>query len=437
MDRTKIIDVKKQTGEKVKILGWINTVRDLGSIRFFLVRDISGIIQTVILKKNDAVFKLATDLSQESVVEIAGKAKKEKQAPGGVEIEVEDIKVLSQADPELPIPVAEKTKKETAQTKRMDWRWLDIRKPKRQLIFKVWTEMERAMREYFLQNDFLQIHSPKLMSAPSESGAELFELPYFNRKAYLAQSPQFYKQMAMAAGLEKVFEVGPVFRAEPSFTSRHGTEFTGYDAEISFIESYEDIMKMVEKMFAHIIKAVKEKHGEAIKKYYEREVVIPQDSFPRITMQEAKKVLKELGVKSEKSGDLNQEEEKALSAHILKKAKSEFVFVTEYPIDIRPFYHMRIEDRPKVTKSFDILWNGIEIATGSQREHRYKVLKKQAMENGMSEESIKHYLNFFKYGCPPHGGIGMGPARMVMKFLNLASIREASFVYRGINRLTP
>ena len=322
MKRTKIIDVKKQTGEKVKILGWINTIRDLGSIRFLLVRDISGIIQTVILKENSKTFKLVADLSQESVIEITGKAKKEKQAPEGVEIEVENIKVLSKADPELPIPIAEKTKKETAQTKRMNWRWLDIRKPKRQLIFKVWTEMERAMREYFLQNDFLQIHSPKLMSAPSESGAELFELPYFKRKAYLAQSPQFYKQMAMAAGLERVFEVGPVFRAEPSFTSRHGTEFTGYDAEISFIESHKDIMKMVEKMLVHVIEAVEEKHGEEIKKSYQREVVVPQIPFPRITMEEAKKVLKELGMKNGKSGDLNPEEEKVLSAYILKDRKS-------------------------------------------------------------------------------------------------------------------
>ena len=437
MKRTKIIDVKKQTGEKVKILGWINTIRDLGSIRFLLVRDISGIIQTVILKENSKTFKLVTDLSQESVVEITGKAKKEKQAPEGVEIEVENIKVLSKADPELPIPIAEKTKKETAQTKRMNWRWLDIRKPKRQLIFKVWTEMERAMREYFLQNDFLQIHSPKLMSAPSESGAELFELPYFKRKAYLAQSPQFYKQMAMAAGLERVFEVGPVFRAEPSFTSRHGTEFTGYDAEISFIESHKDIMKMVEKMLVHVIEAVEEKHGEEIKKSYQREVVMPQIPFPRITMEEAKKVLKELGMKNGKSGDLNPEEEKVLSAYILKEKKSEFVFVTEYPIEIRPFYHMRFEDRQTTTKSFDLLWNGIEIATGSQREHRYEVLKKQAMESNVGEASIKHYLNFFKYGCPPHGGIGMGPARMIMKLLDLDSIREASFVYRGIKRLTP
>ncbi len=437
MKRTKIKAIKKKVGEKLKILGWIHTIRDLGSIRFLILRDISGIVQVVILKKNSTAYKATSGLSQESVVEIIGKAKEEKQAPGGVEVEAAEVKVLSKSDPELPIPIAEKTKGETSQEKRMDWRWLDLRKPKKQLIFKVWTEMERAMREYFLKHDFLQIHSPKLMSAPSESGAELFELPYFKRKAYLAQSPQFYKQMAMAAGFEKVFEIGPVFRAEPSFTSRHSTEFTGYDFEISFIESHEDVMREAEQMLAYVIQAVKDKYGRAIAKEYQREIQVPTVPFPRVTMQEAKKILKEQKVKQEKSGDLNPGEEKALSNYFLKEKKHEFVFVTEYPVGIRPFYHMRDEKRPKITKSFDLLWNGIEIATGSQREHRYEVLKKQAEENNIGGESIQHYLKFFKYGCPPHGGIGMGPARMLMKLLKLASVRESSFVYRGVKRITP
>jgi len=437
MERTKIKDINEQIGKKIKILGWVHNVRDLGSIRFLILRDISGIVQVVVLDKKSAVYKITSGLAQESVIEVIGKAKQEKQAPGGVEIEAKEIRILSEADPELPIPVAEKTKKGASQDKRMDWRWLDLRKPKKQLIFKVWTEMERAMRDFFLRNDFLQIHSPKLMSAPSESGAELFEVPYFTRKAYLAQSPQFYKQMAMASGFEKVFEVGPVFRAEPSFTSRHGTEFTGYDMEISFIESHEDVMKVAEKMLAHVIKSVKEKYGKEIAKEYGREIEIPKIPFPRITMEEAKKILKKQNTALGKKGDINPEEEKTLSDYVFAKQKHEFVFVTEYPIGIRPFYHMRDEKNPKTTKSFDLLWNGLEIATGSQREHRYAVLKKQAQENNVGGESIQHYLNFFKFGCPPHGGIGMGPARMLMKLLGLENIREASFVYRGVKRITP
>jgi aspartyl-tRNA synthetase len=437
MKRIFIDQVKENINKKVKICGWVLTIRNQGSIKFIILRDISGTIQTVITKDNSEAASIVNSLSLESVIEITGLAKKEKQAPGELEIAVEKITVLSKATPELPIPITGKEDKEAGLQKRLDWRFIDLRKPKNTLIFKVWTLMEQAFREYLLNNNYIEIHSPKLTSAATESGAEVFEVKYFKRKAYLAQSPQFYKQMAMAAGFEKVFEIGPVFRAEPSFTSRHATEFTMYDMEVSYIDSHQDLIDEEAKALVYIIEKIKENFGIEIEKEYGRKLTVPKIPFPQLTMKETKSILSKLKVPSEKEGDLSPEEERKLSEHIYKKESHEFVFITDYPAEERPFYHMRLENNPKLTKSYDLLWNGLEITTGAQREHRPDILASQAKEKRIDLESIQFYLNFFKYGCPPHGGLGIGPARMLMKVFNIENIREVDFLYRGIKRLTP
>lgn len=433
--RIHISEVKSHAGKEVEIAGFVQTIRDQKKIKFLIVRDISGVIQAVVFN-NDQALKTVESLTLESVVRISGLAKEEKQAPGGVELVAENIEVLSLAAPELPIPVIEKTG-EVDQSKRMDWRFLDLRKPEKQLIFQVWTELERSFIDYCVEQGYIEIHSPKLMSSPSEGGAEVFEVKYFDRKAYLAQSPQFYKQMAMAAGFEKVFEVGPVFRAEPSFTSRHATEFSGFDLEKSYIDSHQDVMEEEGKMLAFALQRIKDKYGEKIKEVCGVEVTVPTVPFPQLTVAEAKKVLAKLEVPSEKDGDFSPEEERAIGEYIKKEQGHEFVFLTEYPAAGRAFYHMRLEGGSDLTRGFDLLWSGLEITTGAQREHRYEVLVRQAQERGIGLESIQFYLNFFKYGCPPHGGFGAGPERMIMKLLNLESIREASYLYRGVKRLEP
>ena len=437
MERVHISEIKKYVGQQVKIAGFVQIIRDQGSIKFLIIRDISGIIQVVITKASAEAMATAESLSLESVVEIIGLAKEEKQAPDGIEIAAENISVLSLASPELPIPVNEKGQEETDIQKRLDWRWLDLRKPEKSLIFKVWTLMEQSFREYWTQNGYIEIHSPKFMSTPSESGAELFEVKYFDRKAYLAQSPQFYKQMAIAAGFEQVFEIGPVFRANQSFTSRHDTEFTGYDSEISFIESHQEVMQEESKIIQYILERIKERYGKEILALYGRDLIVPAIPFPQVTMEQAKEILKKLGIPSEKDGDLSPEEERKLSEYIMEKEGHEFVFVTEYPVEVRPFYHMRLKQNPKLTKSFDLLWNGLEITTGAQREHRYDILIAQAEEKGLKLEPIQFYLNFFKYGCPPHGGFGLGPSRMLMKMFNIGNVREVTYLYRGVKRLEP
>ncbi|KKT54176.1 MAG: Aspartyl-tRNA synthetase [Candidatus Collierbacteria bacterium GW2011_GWB1_45_35] len=437
MDRTYIKDLKENLGKQVNIKGFAETIRKQGGIIFLVLRDITGSIQTVVIKGNTENFEKIANLSLESVISITGDAKENSQAPGGIEVFIDTVEVLSAAQPELPIPVNEKGEGETNLDTRLDWRYLDLRKEENVLIFKVWTTLEQAFINYCIENNFIQIHSPKTVITSTESGSELFEINYFDQKAYLAQSPQFYKQMAMAAGLEKVFEIGPVFRANPSFTSRHDTEFTMYDIEMAYVESVHDLLAEEEKMMVAILTAIKEKHGEDIKKIFDQEVTIPTVPFPRISFIEAKKVLAELKVFNEKKDDLNPEEERAIAQYFKDKENHDFVFVYEYPASGRAFYSMRDEKDPTISKSFDLLYKGLEITSGAQREHRFDVLKKQIEEKGFDLKAFEGYLNFFKYGCPPHGGFAPGPSRFLMKILGLTNVREVTYVYRGVKRLTP
>ncbi len=427
--RTLISEVKAKIGEEVVIKGFVHVIRNQGKIKFVVVRDVSGSIQAVVLKDSEA-FALVDELNHEFVIELHGLAKEEKQAPSGVELETSKIVILSKADPQLPIPViVEKGGEETEVTKRFDWRWIDLRKDDKREIFKVWTTFEKGLREYINSADYIQVYAPSLMMSPSESGSEVFKVQYFDRTAFLAQSPQFYKQLAMASGFEKVFMVGPVFRAEPSYTTRHMTEFTGWDFEISYVESHHGVMDEEEKMLVAGFKALKEDLG--------MEVEVPTRPFPRITMAEAKEKLKNSGIPSAKEHDLSPEEEREISRIIKEETGHDFVFLTDWHISIRPFYHMRHEDNTELTKSFDLLYRGLEITTGAQREHRVDVLEKQAIEKGMKLEEIGYYLDFFRYGCPPHGGAGVGPGRIIMQILGLPSVKEATFLPRDVKRITP
>jgi aspartyl-tRNA synthetase len=328
----------------------------------------------------------------------------------------------------LPIPVTnEKGGGDVDVTKRFDWRWLDLRKSESHKIFRVWTVLEQGIREYFADNGFTQIYSPSLMSAASESGAEVFEVKYFETKAYLAQSPQFFKQMAMASGFEKIFMVGPVFRAELSFTTRHMTEFTGWDFEIAYISSHHDVMDTEEAMLKSGF--VKLKSAGLI----DEEIKVP---FVRLALSEAKTKLKAIGITSEKAGDLSPDEERGICKIVKDETGSNFVFITDYPPETRAFYHMR-DPKTGLTKGFDLLYKGVEITTGAQREHRIDYLKKQATEKGLTEESLSDYLKFFEFGCPPHGGVGIGPGRIVAQILDLASVKEATFLPRDVKRIRP
>jgi nondiscriminating aspartyl-tRNA synthetase len=436
MTRTRIADLSEKVGEQVSIRGWVQVVRDQKRMQFLVIRDESGQAQ-VVLGKEDPPTELneqVSSLTAESAVTVTGTVVADERVKlGGLELQLDGLTVDSPAEPELPIA------SDSALDKRIDWRYLDLRRPDRRLIFEVQTTVEHAMREFWRREGFTEIHTPKMMGSASESGAELFKVEYFERTAYLAQSPQFYKQMAIAAGFGKVFEIGPVFRANPSFTSRHDTEFTSVDVELSWIDSHEDVIAFEEMWLAHVLGAVKDAHGEAIEATFETELVVPSVPFPRVTLEEAKELLREAGHDSVPGPehDLDPPSERALSALIKQKRGHEFVFVTDYPTSVRPFYHMRYEDRPTVTKSFDLLWKGIELTTGAQREHRYEQLLVQARDKGVDPGPIQYYLDFFRFGAPPHGGFGFGLTRLLMQLLNQENVREVTFLYRGPNRLEP
>lgn len=427
-----LIKTAQKELKEVTVAGWARNIRLHKGLIFVELVDLSGMIQLVITADSEGYGVLA-NLSLESVIEVTGAIQPKPARKGSTEPEFEVLvktaKVLSVAEAELPIPVLTKADNEADVENRFDWRWLDLRQSEHQLIFKTWTELEKGFRKYWDEASYLQIYTPTFMSTASETGSEVFAVKYFDRTAYLAQSPQFYKQMAMASGFEKVFAVGTVYRAEKSFTNRHSTEFTGWDFEVSYIESEEDVAQELEKMITAGFTQVKEKLNLAIE--------VPTLPFPRITLAEAKAKLATAGVKGEAPDDFSAEEEKELGRIIKAETGHDFVFITAYPISARPFYHMRREDNKNLTKSFDLFYKGIEITTGAQREHRPEILQAQAVDKGMDIAELEDYLNFFKFGCPPHGGAGIGPARIIMKLLDLPNIREAVFLPRDVKRLRP
>jgi aspartyl-tRNA synthetase len=440
MNRNLIGSLAAIAPSDVKICGFVASVRNTKRFIFLVVRDFSGSVQIFVSKEeNPELASICSTLTVNSTVEIFGEVYHNPSVKlGGIEILPQKINVVSLAPAELPID------ENSSQELKMNWRFLELRAPENRLIFELSTVIEQAMRQYWSDHNFIEIHSPKLMGTSSESGSELFSVPYFGKTAYLAQSPQFYKQMAMNAGFEKVFEIGPVFRANPSFTSRHETEFISVDAEISWIESHEDVMKLEEEWIQYFMAVAAKKLGSRVQELYGKEIIVPSTPFPRIPLATVKEILKkEFGCVSQKENDLSPEEEQLLGQYVEQHYGHDFVFVTDYPVSVRPFYHMRHESNPTLTKSFDLIYRGVEVTTGAQREHRYDVLVSQILEKEKTEkdsklmESLKDYLTFFQYGSVPHGGFGFGLARLIMKMLGLPNIRAVTLVSRNPKRLTP
>jgi aspartyl/asparaginyl-tRNA synthetase len=407
--RTLVRDLPDHAGSTVRVCGWAEPggrVRDhTGSVT------LEGAVPEVV---------------PGSAVEVTGTARH------GPAVAVDELRVVGPAAAPAPVDAGSPLEH------RLDWRWLDLRRPRNRLVFEVQTTIEHAMRAWWREHDFVEIHSPKVRGYPNQSGRELFTIEYFDRPAYLVQSPQFYKQMAMAAGFDRVFEIGPVFRANPLLTSRHDTEFTSVDVEVSWIDSHTDLMDMEERWLRHLLAAVAREHGGDIERVYGRRVVVPDIPFPKVTMAEAQAILRDRGHRSTAAeGDIDADGEKVLCRHVAAETGSEFVFVTEYPEAVRPFYHMRTEEGSDLTRGFDLLWNGLEVTTGAQREHRYDRLLAQARRNPARVEVIRTYLDFFRFGCPPHGGFGVGLTRLLMCLLGVGDVREVTFLHRGRDRLTP
>jgi aspartyl-tRNA synthetase len=318
---------------------------------------------------------------------------------------------------------------------RLDWRYLDLRREPARLALEVQTTLEGAMREVWDAHGFIEIHSPKLM-ATGPRPEELFALDYFERRAWLAQSPQFSKQMAMAAGLERVFEIGPVFRSEAALDGRHATEFTSVDVEMAWVDSEADVMAFAEEWLAVAVGAVADRHGARIAGMGSDAVVRPAGPFPRLSLSEAWVMAQRCGHPGG-DGDLDPEAERLVGEAIAAEHGSEMVWITDYPAPLRPFYHMATSDDSPLTRSFDLLWKGLEVASGAQREHRHDRLVAQARFRNLPLEPIAHYLDYFRFGCPPHGGFGFGLNRLLMCLLGHDDLREVTFLPRDRRRLSP
>ncbi|MBR2444419.1 MAG: aspartate--tRNA(Asn) ligase [Clostridia bacterium] len=427
--------VKDLTEGACTIKGYVEAIRDK-KIMFLIIRDVTGAVQVTIEKdKCPEVYAEAKKLTLHSFVSIEGECVFSTYVRnGGKEIYPTAIKIMSIAEP-LPI------QSDSAQDLRMDYRWIDLRDEKKAFMFKIQTAFERYAIDFFNKNGFIEIHTPKITALSSEGGSEVFEIKnYFGQKAYLTQSPQLYKQMSMMAGFDKTFEIGEYFRANPSFTSRHDTEFTGIDVEVSFIESHHDVMDIEEALLKHIINGVKSEFNEEYKKYFGRDMIQLDNEIPRIPLLEVYDILKKeknYEVPRALKGDLDPDGEKLICEYVKEKYNSEFVFIIDFPAKARAFYSMKKEDDATLTKTYDLLYKGIEITSGAQREHRYDVLRQNIIENGIDPENMKEYLEFFRYGAPTHGGFGLGITRTLVKLFDLPSVKDVTFLFRGPSRLTP
>lgn len=421
-------------GKEVVVAGFIKRIRNLGDdLKFLIITDSTGEIQLTFRSNACKKIRAVDEMTPHTFIVAKGRATKGFSKKGR-EVEVNDFYLLGDIARPLPIDIENP---QTGLSKRLDFRWIDLRNIKHRFPLVLVSEFVRYCREFFYKNDFIEIFSPKLTGAPTESGAEVFTVPYFDKVAYLAQSPQFYKQMAICSGFEKVFEIAPVFRANPSFTTRHDTEFTSLDVEIGYISSHHDVMDWEERMLNYAFKNLKERWEEKIRNYYNLEIDLPE-KIPRIKMEEAYEIVGKNNIKE--NGDLKPEGERKIWEYVKESYDNNFVFITDFPYTSRPFYHMKgkpMKDGKETTKSFDLIYKGIEITTGVQREHRYHILLNQAKEKGLNVENLRYYLDFFKYGAPPMGGWGLSPTRVIMALIGAKNVREVTFLPRDPKRLFP
>jgi aspartyl-tRNA synthetase len=423
-------ELGKNIGKTVVVAGWVHDVRVLGSISFLLLRDKDGIVQVTSSKDRvpENVHALYKKFHQEDVLIVSGKVVKNKKAPGGLEIIPENIEIVSKAETPLPLDPRRVTKANL--DTQLEWRVLYFRTNEARAIFKIQTQIIKAFRDFFIARGYVEIQPPCIIASASEGGAELFPIPYFEKQAFLAQSPQLYKQMA-AISFEKVFAVVPVFRAEKFDQPTHLNEIRQMDIEQAFATD-EDVMEVLEECLVYIIKEVKKNCEDGLK-VLKRELKIPKLPFKRITYTSAVDLLKKNGEKIEWGQDFSKTQEKLLN----KLVGEEMFFIKDWPTDIKAFYAMPHEDNPKICMAFDLIYNGLEVCSGTQRIHTPDLLVKQLREKGLNPDNFKSYINFFKYGAPFHSGWSIGLERLTMQICGKENIQEVTMFPRTRTRITP
>ena len=419
-------------GEEVKVNGAVHTIRDMGTVAFVILRKREGLVQCV-YEEGVTKFDLK-DLREAATVEVTGKLTESEKAPNGIEIRLSEIKVLSMPKDSLPLAVS-KWKLNTSLEAKLNYRSISLRNVRERAKFKIQEGIVRGFREFLYKEGFTEIHTPKIGAKGAEGGSNLFRLDYFHRPAVLEQSPQLYKQM-MVGVFDRVFETGPVFRAEKHNTKRHLNEYTSVDFEMGYIENFEDIMAMEQEMLRYTFGRLQETCGAELSLLKAEVPVITE--IPRIRFSEAKELVSRVYKRafSEKL-DFEPEEEKLLCEYVKKTTGSDFVFVTHYPSAKRPFYAMDSRENPAVTESFDLLFRGLEVTTGGQRIHNYREQVEKLESRGMHVEAFESYLMMHRCGMPPHGGLGLGLERFTARLLGFENVRNASLFPRDIHRLIP
>ncbi|MDP3957486.1 MAG: aspartate--tRNA(Asn) ligase [bacterium] len=440
MQRILISETPQHIGETVKLAGWVHIRRDHGKLIFIELRDRSGKIQLVIVPDAGEAALAAKEVRSEFVIEAEGlikerpgKNQNDKLATGGVEVEVKSLQIIGRPHVELPIDVSQPELNLNLDTL-LNHRTLALRNEKVRAIFEINSELLRAYDDVMRAGGFVEIKTPKILNAATEGGANFFKIKYFDRDAYLAQSPQFYKQAAMSA-FERVFEIGPVFRAEPHFTTRHVNEYTSLDAEMGFIDNMEDVMTELEKTIYAMFQHIKNTCSKQLELYG---ASVPEEvPIPRIRLSDAFEILKKEYGKEYEDEDIDSEGERLICEYVKKKYDSDLVFLTHYPTAVRAFYSLPSPENPKYSESYDLLFRGVEIASGAERIHDPELLISVLKERGLDPEQFSDYIDIFRYGTPPHGGWALGSERIVQKILGLGSIKEAVLYPRDVKRLTP
>ncbi len=426
------IDItSKEHGKIIAVAGWIEDIRNIGSIAFIILRDRKGTLQITVLKKEDPkLFERLVNISRESVISVKGLCKKSDKARNGYEVIPHEVDVLSVAETPLPLGVVDKIESEL--DTRLDNRFIDLRKESIQAIFKIRNTIIAAVHEYLRKENFIEVHTPNIIASSSEGGTDVFRLKYFEKEAFLAQSPQLYKQMLMSTGLDRVYEIAWYFRAEEHNTRRHLNESTAVDLEMAFIKDEEDVMKILEKLVYNMWKKASTCKEEL--DILNKKIIVPKLPFKRVKYDKVIDKLKDNNCDLKWGVDLGTEEEKLLGK-IMKKEGHEFYFVTKYPLEAKPFYTMPEEN--KYSRSFDLACKGVEIASGSQRIHEVELLKKRLNACNLNPKDFESYLKAFRYGMPPHGGFGFGIERFLMDLLDIKNIRECILFPRDRTRLLP
>ena len=422
-----------EAGAKVKVNGAVHTIRDMGTVAFVILRKREGLLQCV-YEEGSADFELK-DIKEAATVEVEGVLEENEKAPNGIEIRMESVKILSEPEDEMMPLAISKWKLNTSLEAKLNYRSISLRNIRERAKFRIQEGLTRAFRDFLYSQEFTEIHTPKIGAKGAEGGANIFKMEYFHRPAVLAQSPQFYKQM-MVGVFDRVFETGPVFRAEKHNTKRHLNEYTSLDFEMGYINGFEDIMEMETGFLQYAVELLKKDYAHELSIL---KVELPKvDKIPAVRFDKAKELVAEKYKRKIRNPyDLEPEEEALIGRYFKEEYDADFVFVTHYPSKKRPFYAMDDPADEKFTLSFDLLFKGLEVTTGGQRIHDYQMLKDKIAARGMDEEGMEQYLDTFKHGMPPHGGLGIGLERLTMQILGEENVRETCLFPRDMNRLEP